>query len=96
MFSKLFSRYDAFVAKRAKDVPITLMTKDIFSIGGAMLGGSYGFANALHNSNGVLWRPSGGAVIGYTTGVVCGLFPYHAFGILVTADAVYSYYQTKA
>jgi hypothetical protein len=96
MFSKLLSRYDAFVAKRATSVPITMITKDVFGIMGAILGGSYGFTNAMHNSNGVIWRPSGGAVIGYTTGVACGLFPYHTFGILVTADAVHSYYYPKA
>jgi len=96
MLSKLFSRFDAFATRRAKDVPITSITRGVFSTGGAMLGGTYGFTNSMHNNNGVIWRPTTGAFIGYTTGMVCGLFPYHTFGILVTVDAVCSYYYSKS
>ena len=102
-FSKLFSSsVDAFhsipstlntlVSNRTKKVPMTMVTKEAFGIAGAMLGGSYGLANSFHHTNGVVWRTSGGVALGYGAGFLCGLFPYHAFGLLVIADVGYTAY----
>jgi hypothetical protein len=103
-FSKLFySSMDAFhtipstfntlVSNRMKKVPMTMVTKEAFGIAGAMIGGSYGFVNSLHHRNGVVWRTSGGVALGYGTGFLCGLFPYHAFGLLVITDVGYTVHK---
>jgi hypothetical protein len=93
MFSMLSVRFNGFVTQRIKNVPLTNITKDVLSTGGGILGGCYGFSNALYNNNGVLWRPSVGFMVGYSIGFLCGLFPYHTFGVVLAADAAHTSYQ---
>ena len=93
MFSMVFGRFNRLVEQRVKNVPFTNITKDVLSIGGGILGGCYGFSDALHHMNGVLWRPTTGMVMGYSLGFMCGLFPYHTFGLLLTADAAQTTYH---
>ena len=95
MFSIMSVRFHGLVTQRVKNVPLTNITKDVLGIGGGILGGCYGFSNALHNFNGVLWRPSVGVMMGYSLGFLCGLFPYHTFGMLLLADAAHTYKNYK-
>ena len=90
MFTMLSVRFHGLVTQRVKNVPLTNITKDVLSTGGGILGGCYGFSNALYNNNGVLWRPSVGFMVGYSIGFLCGLFPYHTFGVLLLADAAHT------
>ena len=65
---------------------------------GAIFGGSYGFANSLRNTNGVVWRTTVGVVGGGVLGFTVGLFPFHAFGLLFIGDCAntgFEYYKNK-
>jgi hypothetical protein len=95
MISILSVRFHSLVTQRVKNVPLTTITKDVLSTGGGILGGCYGFSNALYNNNGVLWRPSVGFMVGYSIGFLCGLFPYHTFGVVLAADAAHTYLHYK-
>jgi len=87
----LIGRFNRLVEQRIKDVPFTNITKDVLSIGGGIVGGCYGFSNALYHSNGVLWRPTTGVAMGYSLGFICGLYPYHTIGLLLTGDIAHTY-----
>jgi hypothetical protein len=80
----------SIIEHRVKTVPTTGLLKDPFMVVGAIFGGSYGFANSLKNSNGVVWRTSMGMIGGGAIGLATGLFPLHAFGLVFLTDVAYT------
>lgn len=85
----------SIIEHRVKKVPTTGLLKDPFMMVGAIFGGAYGFVNSLENCNGVIWRTSLGMVSGGAIGLATGLFPLHAFGIVLTGDVAYTVYAEK-
>ena len=78
------------VERRLKALPMTFYLKDSFCLVGTAFGGAYGFSNSLKECNGVVWRPTVGAVCGGALGFTIGLFPYQTFGLLLAVDTAYS------
>ena len=85
---------DQMSERRAKALPITNVLKASFGGVGLLFGGAYGFSQSLKESNGVVWRPTVGAVCGGALGYTVGLFPYQAFGLLLAVDAAYTVLPT--
>jgi hypothetical protein len=81
---------DQVSERRAKALPITEILKVSFGGVGSLFGGSYGFSQSLRKSDGVVWRPTVGAVCGGALGYTVGLFPYQAFGLLLVVDVAYT------
>ena len=85
---------DQVSERRAKALPITEILKVSFGGVGLLFGGSYGVSQSLRKSDGVVWRPTVGAVCGGALGYTVGLFPYQAFGLLLVVDAAYTVLPT--
>jgi hypothetical protein len=78
------------VEHRVKKVPMTDILKDSFMAVGAVFGGAYGFANALHSRHGLVWKPTLGIMGGGAAGFTVGLFPFHALVLVLVGDVAHS------
>jgi len=83
------------VERRVKVLPITDTLSGAFAGVGALFGGSYGFSQSLHEGDGVVWRPTVGAMCGGAIGFTMGLFPYQTFGLVVAVDAGYTFFSSR-
>jgi hypothetical protein len=81
------------VEHRIKKLPITEILKDSFKYVGIVFGCGYGFNRSLHYSDGLVWRPTVGGVVGGTIGYTVGLFPFHAFGLLLVGDVAHTTWE---
>lgn len=82
--------------RRIEKLPITDVTKESFKWLGAFFGFNVGVSQIFKNDNGFVWRPTAGAVVGGTLGYTIGLFPYHAFGLILLTDAACTYFGKAA
>ena len=55
-----------------------------------VLGGIMGFNVYLKNEDGMIWRTSMGCIIGASTGLVLGLYPYQSAVIIIMTDIAYT------
>ena len=81
------------VENRVKKLPVTEVLKDSFKVVGIVFGCAYGLNRSLDYSDGLMWRPTLGAVVGGTIGYTVGLFPFHAFGLLLAGDVAHTTYR---
>lgn len=77
---------NSIIEHRIQKLPYTNILKEPFMIIGALLGGTYGLSNGIKHHNGVVWKPFLGIVSGGVFGFTVGLFPFHAFGLVLIAD----------
>lgn len=81
---------ESIIEQRIKKLPYTNILKDPLMGVGALFGGIYGLSNGIKHDNGVIWKPSLGVVGGGALGFTVGLFPFHAFGLVLISDVAYT------
>jgi len=77
---------NSIIEHRIKKVPYTDILKEPLMGVGALFGGTYGLSNGIRHNNGIVWKPFLGVVGGGVLGFTVGLFPFHAFGLVLIGD----------